>query len=230
MRMNEIQCAIGGGARREGARDFDSHFRHGGMGGDRQGGAPRGEILGAARRVFAERGFRGTTIADIADEAGIALGTIYLYFPSKEAVFAALSQRFSELITTASTDLPRVSSVEGWVRESVGRVFDTCRENRDLVRLVVINSDPGTEIEKGIKAADETRNRPLALAVARAMKSGRVRDGDPAIVARMIRGVVSIAVYQAFVLANGEDADKYRDVCVEMIIAYLRPTAGGTTS
>jgi len=52
--------------------------------------ARREEILEAARRVFAARGFRGTTIADVAEEAGTALGTIYLYFPSKEAVFGAL--------------------------------------------------------------------------------------------------------------------------------------------
>ena len=63
--------------------------------------ARREDILAAARRVFAARGFRGTTIADIADDAGIALGTIYLYFPSKEGVFAALNARLGELIAEA---------------------------------------------------------------------------------------------------------------------------------
>ena len=58
--------------------------------------ARRGEILAAARRVVAVRGFRGTTIADIAEEAEIALGTIYLYFTSKESVFAALNQQLRD--------------------------------------------------------------------------------------------------------------------------------------
>ena len=67
--------------------------------------ARREEILDAARRVFAERGFRGTTIADIAEAAKIALGTIYLYFSSKEDVFAALHQRFNEVIMRSTRDV-----------------------------------------------------------------------------------------------------------------------------
>ncbi len=186
----------------------------------------REEILSAARRVFAARGFRGTTIADIAEEAGIALGTIYLYFPSKEAVFAALNQRLGELITAAATKAPPARTLEETVRERIRRVFETCAENRDLVRLVVINTDPGTEITKRMQEADEYRNRPLAQAIARAIRAGVIRDADPAIVTKLVQGVVSIAVYQAFVLSGGEDADKYRDACADMIVAYLKPTAG----
>jgi AcrR family transcriptional regulator len=89
------------------------------------------EILAAARRVFATRGFRGTTIADIAEDAQIALGTIYLYFPSKEAVFAALNQRFSEMIANGLTGVPDAPSLEETVRQRVDNVFAVCGENRD---------------------------------------------------------------------------------------------------
>ncbi|MGH7621033.1 MAG: TetR/AcrR family transcriptional regulator, partial [Gemmatimonadaceae bacterium] len=110
--------------------------------------ARREEILAAARRVFAARGFRGTTIADIAEEASIALGTIYLYFESKEAVFAALNQRFGELIARAATVAPVGPSYADTVRHRIQRIFATCAVNRDLVRLVVINADPGTETQR----------------------------------------------------------------------------------
>src|SRR5436190_14570990 len=47
----------------------------------------RSEILQAARKVFARRGYRATTVDDIAAEAKIAKGTLYLYFKSKEAIY-----------------------------------------------------------------------------------------------------------------------------------------------
>jgi len=192
--------------------------------------ARREEILTAARRVFAERGFRGTTIADIAEAANIALGTIYLYFPSKEEVFAALNQQLAGLITAAVTDVPEPVSLEETVRRRVGQVFDVCARNRELVRLVVINSDPETEVTRRMRAADEDRNRPLTKALARAMGAGAIRQGDASIVAKLVQGLVTIAVYQAFVVAGGEDAETYRDYCADMIIAYLTPQAGVHTN
>jgi AcrR family transcriptional regulator len=56
----------------------------------------RAVILDAALRVFGQYGYRRTSMDDIAREAGIAKGTIYLSFASKEEVFQALSQRLSQ--------------------------------------------------------------------------------------------------------------------------------------
>ena len=52
----------------------------------------RSEILDAARRVFARRGFADATVDEIAREAGIAKGTIYLYYKSKGDVYAAAAR------------------------------------------------------------------------------------------------------------------------------------------
>jgi AcrR family transcriptional regulator len=59
-------------------------------------GARRAVILDAAQRVFGQYGYRRTSMDDIAREAGIAKGTIYLSFASKEDVFQALSQRLAQ--------------------------------------------------------------------------------------------------------------------------------------
>jgi AcrR family transcriptional regulator len=56
----------------------------------------RAEILDAALRVFGQYGYRRTSMDDIAREAGIGKGTIYLSFASKEEVFRALSERLSQ--------------------------------------------------------------------------------------------------------------------------------------
>lgn len=181
------------------------------------------EILAAARRVFASRGFRGTTMADIADEARIALGTIYLYFKSKEEVFAALNQKFNEILADAVLNLPPGGTPEERTRTSIERIFAACGRNRDLVRLVVLNSDPESAAMKRIREGNALRNKPIVAWLAASMKDGAVRKGDPVIMAGLIHGVVSMAVYQAFVLSDGTHANTIRDACADMIVSYLAP-------
>lgn len=187
--------------------------------------ARREEILAAARRVFALRGFRGTTIADIAEDAGIALGTIYLYFASKEDVFSALSEQFNSLIVSAMIHAPAAISLDETMRRRVENVFDACAANRDLVRLVVLNTDPDSAATRRRREADLARSRPMVEAIRRGMANGTVRQGDPCIMTRLITGLASIAVYQAFVLSDGRDAEKYKTACGDMIVSYMTPGA-----
>jgi len=56
-------------------------------------GGRREDVLAAALELFAERGFHGTAIPDIADKAGLAAGTIYRHFASKEALVNELYRR-----------------------------------------------------------------------------------------------------------------------------------------
>jgi TetR/AcrR family transcriptional regulator, fatty acid metabolism regulator protein len=60
--------------------------------------ARRKQILDAATQVFAEKGFHRATIKDIAHVAGIADGTIYTYFASKDEVLLAVLDRLNETI------------------------------------------------------------------------------------------------------------------------------------
>jgi AcrR family transcriptional regulator len=173
--------------------------------------------------VFAERGFKGTTIADIAEAAGIALGTIYLYFPSKDDVFAALNQRLTGLITGAIIAGDDSETLEGSVRCRINNVFEVCKANRDLVRLVVLNTDPNSAVERRMRAGEADKYRPIVDALANSAEQGFTRKADPVIITRLVIGLVSIAVYQAFVLSDGSNADALREECSEMILAYLRP-------
>jgi AcrR family transcriptional regulator len=193
--------------------------------------ARRGEILAAARQVFATRGFRGTTIADIAEAAGIALGTIYLYFASKDDVFAALNEEMNHMIAAAVIDVPdRALTLEETVRIRVDNVFRTCDKNRDLVRLVVLNTDPDSAAEKRMRASEASRQNPMATTIETAMRAGLIRMGDARIMTNLMFGLVSIAVYQAFVISDGSDAEKYRRACSDMILAYMTPETQTTPS
>ncbi len=185
--------------------------------------ARREEILASARRVFAKQGFRGTTIADIAEEAGTALGTIYLYFASKEEVFAALNEQFGELIIQAMADAPAALSLDDTVRHRVRNVFETCGTNRDLVRLVVLNTDRESDVAKRLKASAKERHAPMIDAITRGMEAGLVRTADAVIMTNLVLGLVSIAVYQAYVISDGGSAAEYREACADMIVSYMTP-------
>lgn len=74
----------------------------------------RGDIVGAARRLFAERGYAATSISDIAQEAGVAIQTIYARLGSKRGMLLALIDlideeagvgRLAEEVTNARTPL-----------------------------------------------------------------------------------------------------------------------------
>ncbi len=72
--------------------------------------ARRPEILEAALAVFAEKGLSGARMEDIAARAGITKGTIYLYFPGKDAVFKALlTEAIGERVRALGRDAERIS-------------------------------------------------------------------------------------------------------------------------
>src|SRR6188472_3512711 len=91
-------------------------------------GTRRDELLQIAARLFAERGFRNTTVRDIADAAGILSGSLYHHFDSKESMVDEILSTFQEelfgqydQILTSDAD-PRVK-LEQAVRVSFDAIF-----------------------------------------------------------------------------------------------------------
>jgi AcrR family transcriptional regulator len=74
----------------------------------------RRELLEAAARLFAERGFQAVTVADIADAAHLAKGSFYLHFSSKEDLVGALRHSFSEGVVEAVTALALPATPAEW--------------------------------------------------------------------------------------------------------------------
>lgn len=80
------------------------------------------EIEVAARKVFLSRGFQDATIQEIAEKAGIAKGTVYLYYKSKDDLFAALMLPGLEYLNEKFNAL--LSEVERGAFESGEELFD----------------------------------------------------------------------------------------------------------
>ena len=190
---------------------------------ERQKTVRRDALLAAARKVFASKGYDGTTIADIAKEAGVAAGTLYLYYASKTDLFAALNEQFFLAIQRALVEVEAPPDVRRGTRARINAVFAACADHRDLVRLVFLNPDPRTEVARRLKRADEERHRPLADLLKAGMDVGIVRQGDAMFYARLITGLVTMALYQCFVQSDGDDVDAYEEAVSDMVIGVLTP-------
>jgi AcrR family transcriptional regulator len=93
-------------------------------------------ILEAARKVFAKKGFSDATMDDIADTAGVAKGTVYLYYRSKrEVYFAALKFGIEEMYAALVEQLRRVSTTEEKLRALIAAKLEYFDENRDFFKI-----------------------------------------------------------------------------------------------
>ncbi|MBA3822653.1 MAG: TetR family transcriptional regulator [Ktedonobacterales bacterium] len=99
----------------------------------------RGAILAAAARIFAERDYGAITMAEVADAAHVVKGTLYLYFPSKEALFLALlGEQLDEWFAVMRAGLTSIAP-DGAAIERVVALFDaTLAERPTLTRLTAI--------------------------------------------------------------------------------------------
>jgi AcrR family transcriptional regulator len=99
----------------------------------------RQAILAAALEEFSARGFAAARLDDVAAGAGVAKGTIYLYFRDKEALFQDLIREMSPVVSTIQAalalDLPMRAVAEQAVEVFVREVYGTRR--KDIIRLVL---------------------------------------------------------------------------------------------
>jgi AcrR family transcriptional regulator len=103
---------------------------------------PRGQrtlrkILDAARDEFGERGFSDSSIVAITQRAGVALGTFYTYFDSKEEVFSALVRDMSAQVRdhVAPAFADATDALDG-ERRALESFLQFAREHRDVYRII----------------------------------------------------------------------------------------------
>ncbi|WP_074654522.1 TetR/AcrR family transcriptional regulator [Terriglobus roseus] len=98
----------------------------------------RGEIIAAAMKVFAKKGFSEARAEDVAAQAGIAKGTLYLYFDSKEAIYeAALKHAMTALGATVAARVGAAATAEERIRAWVGARIDFWGGQGDLYRMIL---------------------------------------------------------------------------------------------
>ncbi|CAN5533789.1 TetR/AcrR family transcriptional regulator [soil metagenome] len=96
----------------------------------------REEILTAARRVFEQRGYLDTRVADIVAEASVAQGTFYTYFDSKEAVFTELAKAVTSAMLEVLTSERATGTPHDRVRFGLHRFVQAFRPNAVFMGLL----------------------------------------------------------------------------------------------
>src|SRR5437667_8428699 len=90
-----------------------------------------GTILEAARKIFAKKGYEAATVDDVAEAAGVAKGTLYLYFRSKREIYlAALRHDVLALNRETASRVQAAPAIEAQVRAFIDARVRYCEENR----------------------------------------------------------------------------------------------------
>ncbi len=100
----------------------------------------RAVILDAALRTFVKRGYPKTKVAEIASEAGVAEGTLYNYFPSKEDLLLALfDEKWNAIIHEVKSKINRLDDPNKKLKAIFSSVVRMFRKNRQLAEIFMID-------------------------------------------------------------------------------------------
>src|SRR5262245_63926731 len=128
----------------------------------------RQELLAAAVRVLARKGFHDTKIADLAADADVGVGTFYLHFDTKDALFDALVEDTVQRLKAAVDEARRGTDdhIERIRREN-GAFCRFAHENREVFRIVFGHAAAYHDVirrAQDLFAADIARNLREAVA------------------------------------------------------------------
>ena len=140
----------------------------------------RNSILTAARSVFSGQGYAAATVDDIANAAGIAKGTLYLYFRSKEEIYlAALTQDLVAMAQKARAEMEQAASLREQIRAFISVRLEYCQKHEEFLRIYL--AEYGSMFVKGRPLPREFHDlfrknvRYLSKLIETAIASGEIR-------------------------------------------------------
>jgi AcrR family transcriptional regulator len=167
----------------------------------------RAQILEAALRVFVRDGFHSAPVEAIAREAGLAKGTIYLYFPTKEAVLQAAIERYSLLpVIEESVGKLAETPPEQAIPALVGLMWQRLKERAPVFRIMlglggVLQPENARIFLERIVLPG---NRLLAGYLDHCVARGALRPIDTFVAARALLGSLVTFVLSQEVLGGAE--------------------------
>lgn len=180
-------------------------------------------ILAATKKVLAREGYEGMSTNRVAEVAGVSIGSLYQYFPSKQALVNALIQRhlsrMTEVLQETAAAEGEIGTVEQATRTVIRAIFAAHRVNPGLHRVLLEQIPRIGELDS--LEAFETRTQALieAYLVAHA---GELRRANVAMASRIVilavRGVTLWTV-----MRNPKDLEneEYLDEVTDMALRYL---------
>lgn len=175
-------------------------------------------IFEAAIKVFSKSGYDSATMDEVAKEAGVAKGTLYYHFNSKEALFYFVVQRGIDLIKSDIEDMVKdikdpVEKIKTMLRVQLEYVY----ENKDLFRVIISHvwgkENQHDEIREQIKGLININSDLIDKNVA----DNKLFNYDNEIFGYYFMGVLISAVL--YEIINGDKANT--EVAIEKFISYI---------
>ena len=184
-------------------------------------------LLAAAKRLFAERGFDGSSVRDITAQAGANLGAVTYHFGSKEALYHAVLDRAlvpfrTKLAETATASGPPLDRIAAVLRA----LFQHLADHPDIPRLMVQQLAAGGEIPAVIRGTMQANIGLIAQLIGEGQSDGTIRDGDPQLMALSVGGqpiflaLVRHALQQAVSLDSADPTT--REALTDSVVRFVR--------
>lgn len=186
----------------------------------------RRRIIDAAVEVFADKGFFGARVSEIAEVAGVADGTIYLYFKSKDEILISLfRERMNEILHRFHAMLAETDEPEQKLRRYLAEHLALVAEQPKLMQVLTVELRQSARFMK--EYSPQAFGRYLALLggiIQRGQEQGVFRaDLNPALLSRAIFGMID-EISLSWVLGGGPEALKTApgDAAAELSELILR--------
>ena len=182
-------------------------------------------------RVIARKGMAAATMQDIADEAGVAKGTIYLYFRDRDELLETTFQKsIHALHERIDASLDPEGSFEANFRASIRQIFEFFGENREFFRLYVAHRFPEGSAQQQRRQRRhceiyQERITKCAAMLERAMERGEIRRMDPGRLAIFLTEGTNAIVVQRVTEEEPPRPEEDIDLIVGAMLDGIRSTS-----
>ncbi len=180
-------------------------------------------ILQAAQRLFARRGYDGTTTRDLAQAAGVAEGTLFRHFENKKAILVEVAtQGWIEILTDLLTELSEMGSYKA-IAQVMRRRMLNLHQNADMLRVCFMEAQFHPELRDRIQAEVIVKMTDVAEAFFQsAMDKGIYRQMNPRLVAQVFLGMFTVAGFSRdTIMAEGSSPQDMQEMAEGLADIFL---------
>ena len=165
-------------------------------------------ILEAAVRAFARNGYHACRVGDIAEEAGVAYGLVYHYFPSKEAVLETIfRETWSELLEAVKAVETSGEPAQEQLRQVAAILLRAWRRDPDLVRVLVREVARSPELQRRVGEIGQAFEALERIVVGGQERGELRRDVEPRLASWIFYGAIE-EILTGWVLGQLPDGDE----------------------
>ena len=154
------------------------------------------EIIKVAAKLFSKKSFHDVTMDDIADKVGVAKGTLYLYFSSKEKLYLEiLEETFGSIESLLEKEVEKSDTASNKLKKVLKIVFNFYREHMDVLKIY--SRDETHLIREHHELTEEWRDRRIKLyekIIEKGIKEGSFKTNNTKLAAIMLYGSVGSAI------------------------------------